>query len=87
MAYDSSIGAFRSLIEGKERESRGAQCWVSWSASGVKRDESGIETFSVELTCSSGIQYFIPAYGAEAKVLHKAVEASGLKPSMPLIEV
>ena len=85
MAYASPVEALASLLEGSEKDCVGRRCWITWKPSRIRYDVSGIETYSIEVTCSNGIQYMIPAYGSEALELKQAAECVSLRQT-PLIE-
>ncbi len=86
MTYSSAADALLGLFGGKEKESAGARCWISWKPSGIKYDVSGIEIYSIEVTCSNGIQYMIPACGYEAIILEDVARTFGVPMQIPFIE-
>ena len=69
MAFASAADALGRLLEGKEPSAIGARCWISGMPSRLGVAANGLEYCSVQVTCSNGAEYDVPAFGAEAKEL------------------
>ena len=65
LAFASAADALNHLIDGSKPQ-EGKYCWISFMPDGVKFLANGLEYYAVEVTFSSGEQYSITAYGAEA---------------------
>ena len=66
--YARAVDALRGLLSGEESE--GMPCKISRMPEKLLGLANGIEYFSVEVTRADGAQYYIPAYGEEAKELY-----------------
>ncbi|MEP0824072.1 MAG: hypothetical protein HRF40_01150 [Nitrososphaera sp.] len=77
--YGSAAQALSALLSGKVEESK---CKITTMPRQIRYLENGIEYFAVEVTCETGSQYGISAYGAEARELYRVAKAEMSKMHM-----
>lgn len=80
--YASAAEALGKLLSGEE----GVSCEITSMPPKIRHIANGIKYFSVQVTCSDGTQYGIPAYGAEAEELFLVAEsAKGKVPCIAMV--
>ncbi len=82
--YASAAEALSKLLSGEE-EGEGLVCEITSMPRSMRLIGNGIKYFSVQVTCSNGVQYGIPAYGDEAEELYSlATETEQRRKKVPV---